>query len=96
MSEATESEPNGEAKAPYRVMDDRAQGLEQLKQAARELAEKKKLLNATNTKRAVSLEGFVEDALSPQLKAWLDDHLATLVEEIVRKEVRRIASECGL
>ena len=92
MSQTIESQP----KASHRVVDEKSQGLEQLKQAARELAEKKKLLDASKTKRAVSLEGFIEEAVSPQLKSWLDEHLPTVVEDIVRKEVRRIAKECGL
>lgn len=96
MSDATNAQANGGAKPAAATEGGKPQGLEQLKKAARELAEKKKELNDTSTTRAVSVEGFVEDALAPQLKTWLDEHLPRVVEEIVRKEVRRITNECGL
>ena len=36
------------------------------------------------------LENMVREALRPQLQAWLDQNLPTLVERIVREEVRRM------
>jgi cell pole-organizing protein PopZ len=96
MSDTTNAQGNGSAQSPAATEGGKPQGLEQLKKAARELAEKKKQLNDTSTTRAVSVEGFVEDALAPQLKTWLNKHLPRVVEEIVRKEVRRITNECGL
>lgn len=36
------------------------------------------------------LENLVREALRPQLKAWLDENLPSLVERIVREEVRRM------
>jgi cell pole-organizing protein PopZ len=96
MSDATHAQSNGSATPGAAAEGEKSQGLEQLKKAARELAEKKRQLNDTSTTRAVSVEGFVEEALAPQLKTWLDEHLPRVVEEIVRKEVRRITNECGL
>jgi cell pole-organizing protein PopZ len=37
------------------------------------------------------LEALVKDALKPVLKAWLDDHLPPMVEELVRQEIQRLA-----
>ena len=37
------------------------------------------------------LEALVKDALKPVLKAWLDEHLPTMVEELVRQEIQRLA-----
>ena len=36
------------------------------------------------------LEEMVREMLRPLLKQWLDDHLSTIVEEHVRREVSRI------
>jgi hypothetical protein len=38
------------------------------------------------------LEQMVREALRPQLQEWLDQNLPTLVERIVRQEVRRMAT----
>lgn len=37
-----------------------------------------------------TLEAIVREALTPELKAWLDAHLATLVEQIVREEIKKM------
>jgi hypothetical protein len=37
------------------------------------------------------LEVLVKDALKPVLKQWLDDHLPSMVEELVRQEIQRLA-----
>jgi len=37
------------------------------------------------------LEALVKDALKPVLKAWLDQHLPPMVEELVRQEIQRLA-----
>jgi cell pole-organizing protein PopZ len=38
-----------------------------------------------------TLDGLVRAMLKPMLKEWLDAHLPTLVEEMVAKEIARIA-----
>ena len=38
----------------------------------------------------MTLELLVRDSLRPYLKAWLDEHLATLVERIVREEIQKM------
>lgn len=37
-----------------------------------------------------TLEEIVREALTPELKAWLDAHLAALVEQIVREEIKKM------
>ena len=37
-----------------------------------------------------TLEDIVREALIPELKAWLDTHLAPLVEQIVREEIKKM------
>lgn len=37
-----------------------------------------------------SLEDIVREALTPELKSWLDANLAPLVEQIVREEVKKM------
>lgn len=43
-----------------------------------------------------SLEAIFRDALRPLLQAWLDEHLPSLVERLVREEIQRIAAQAGL
>ncbi len=38
-----------------------------------------------------TLEELVKDAVKPMAKEWLDRNLPTLVEDLVRKEIRRLA-----
>jgi cell pole-organizing protein PopZ len=45
---------------------------------------------------ARTLEGIVRDALRPMLQAWLDEHLPTLVERLVRAEIARVVKEAEL
>jgi uncharacterized protein len=40
---------------------------------------------------AKTVEEIVKEMLRPMLKAWLDDHLPTLVERLVRAEIERVA-----
>jgi cell pole-organizing protein PopZ len=37
-----------------------------------------------------TLEDIVREALTPELKAWLDANLAPLVEQIVREEIKKM------
>ena len=37
------------------------------------------------------IENAVREMIRPMLKAWLDDHLPTLVENLVRAEIQRVA-----
>jgi cell pole-organizing protein PopZ len=41
------------------------------------------------------LENIARDLLRPILKQWLDDHLAPLVERLVRAEIERVARRGG-
>lgn len=43
-----------------------------------------------------SLEDIVREALRPLLHAWLEDHLPTIVERLVREEVEGLLGETGL
>jgi uncharacterized protein len=43
-----------------------------------------------------TLEEIVRDTLRPLLQAWLDDHLAGLVERLVREEIARVVGKAGL
>ena len=38
----------------------------------------------------VSLEDIVREEIRPLLKSWLDSHLPSLVERIVRAEIERV------
>jgi uncharacterized protein len=38
-----------------------------------------------------TLDDVVYDLLKPMLKSWLDDHLPTIVERLVRSEIERVA-----
>ncbi|CAE7548803.1 valS, partial [Symbiodinium sp. CCMP2456] len=42
-----------------------------------------------------TLEQVVRDAIAEHLKTWLDANLPTLVERVVREEVRRLADSAG-
>lgn len=39
-----------------------------------------------------TLEGLVRDMLRPMISAWLDQHLPTLVEDMVAREIARITA----
>jgi uncharacterized protein len=43
-----------------------------------------------------TLEEMVRDLLRPLLQSWLDEHLAGVVERLVREEIARVVSEAGL
>lgn len=43
-----------------------------------------------------TVEDMVNDALRPLLRAWLDAHLPSIVERLVREEIARVAGEAGL
>lgn len=38
-----------------------------------------------------TMEQFVEDLVRPMLQSWLDEHLPTLVERLVRQEIERVS-----
>ena len=38
-----------------------------------------------------ALDSLVRAALEPYLKGWLDEHLETLVERVLREEIKRLA-----
>ena len=42
-----------------------------------------------------TLEDVVRDMMRPMLQAWLDQHLAGLVERLVREEIARLAGDTG-
>jgi cell pole-organizing protein PopZ len=51
--------------------------------------------DALNVTVALQNSSMIEDAvremIRPMLKAWLDDHLPTMVENLVRAEIQRVA-----
>jgi uncharacterized protein len=40
---------------------------------------------------STTIEDAVREMIRPMLKAWLDDHLPTMVENLVRAEIQRVA-----
>lgn len=40
-----------------------------------------------------TVEDLVREALQPMLKTWLDTHLPTMVERVVRQEIQRVARQ---
>lgn len=42
-----------------------------------------------------TLEGLVRDMLKPMLRAWLDENLPRIVEDMVEREIARIAARKG-
>jgi hypothetical protein len=43
-----------------------------------------------------TLEDIVRDLLRPMLQAWLDQHLPSIVERLVREEIARVIGDAGL
>jgi cell pole-organizing protein PopZ len=43
-----------------------------------------------------TIEDLVREEIKPILKAWLDSHLPTLVERIVRSEIERLVDRTQL
>jgi uncharacterized protein len=43
-----------------------------------------------------TVEDLVEDVLRPLLRSWLDAHLPSIVERLVREEIARVAGGAGL
>jgi uncharacterized protein len=43
-----------------------------------------------------TLDEIVREMLRPLLQSWLDDHLAGIVERLVREEISRVVGEAGL
>ena len=43
-----------------------------------------------------TMEQFVEDIARPMLKDWLDEHLPTIVERLVQKEIQKISRRAEL
>jgi uncharacterized protein len=43
-----------------------------------------------------TLEEIVRDMLRPMLQSWLDEHLPSIVERLVREEIARVVGEAGL
>jgi cell pole-organizing protein PopZ len=43
-----------------------------------------------------TLEEIVREMLRPLLQAWLDSHLPSIVERLVREEITRVVGEAGL
>jgi cell pole-organizing protein PopZ len=44
---------------------------------------------------ARTLDDIVRESLRPLLRAWLDEHLPTLVERLVREEIARLSDAAG-
>jgi cell pole-organizing protein PopZ len=45
---------------------------------------------AAVTRGGLTIEDIVREEIKPILKSWLDSHLPTLVERIVRSEIERL------
>jgi uncharacterized protein len=43
-----------------------------------------------------TLEDIVRDMIRPLLQSWLNEHLPTIVERLVREEIARVVGEAGL
>lgn len=43
-----------------------------------------------------TLEAVVREMLRPMLQAWLDEHLPSIVERLVREEIAQVVGESGL
>ena len=81
-------------------MDDQVQSPEGLvsEQAAQEIASKVgSLVRSVSAERAVmvgrggiTIEDLIREEVRPVLKAWLDTHLPSLVERVVRAEIGRV------
>ncbi len=41
---------------------------------------------------AISLEEIVREEVRPMLKSWLDSHLPSIVERLVRTEIERVVA----
>ncbi len=52
--------------------------------------------NMTLGHRDITLESLVHEMLRPLLKAWLDEHLLTIVERIVSKEIDSLVRQNNL
>ncbi|KZL21819.1 hypothetical protein PsAD2_00245 [Pseudovibrio axinellae] len=51
------------------------------------------LANTVLSKNARTLEDMVAEMLRPMLKGWLDQHLPSVVERLVRQEIDRISGK---
>ena len=51
--------------------------------------------SASITRNGPSIEDVVREELRPLLKAWLDEHLPTTVERMVRAEIERVMARQG-
>jgi uncharacterized protein len=49
------------------------------------------LAHTVLSQNARTLDDIVLDLLKPMIKNWLDDHLPTIVERLVRSEIERVA-----
>ncbi|VBB69062.1 hypothetical protein RIEGSTA812A_PEG_535 [invertebrate metagenome] len=58
--------------------------------ALSELARVVRERNLTLSHRDITLEVLVQETLRPLLKAWLDEHLSTVVERIVAREIENL------
>ncbi len=49
------------------------------------------LAHTVLSQNARTLDDIVLELLKPMIKGWLDDHLPTIVERLVRAEIERVA-----
>ena len=45
----------------------------------------------TRAERSTTLEELVKELLRPMLKSWLDEHLSTVVERLVEREITKLS-----
>ncbi len=93
------SQPQPEQEKEY-TMDEQVQGPEGLvgEQAFSEISNSVGALvrsvsaerSASIGRMGITIEDIVREEVKPVLKAWLDTHLPTLVERVVRAEINRV------
>jgi cell pole-organizing protein PopZ len=47
------------------------------------------------SRHGVTIEDIVREEIRPLLKSWLDTHLPSLVERVVRTEIERVIDRSG-
>ncbi|CAM5766422.1 hypothetical protein LMIY3S_01817 [Labrys miyagiensis] len=94
-SEGTAEAKDGRGEPPSPANDD-AGAAASLLSAPREAEAAAAFATLNHTvfsKNARTIEDVVQDMLRPMLQTWLDAHLPTLVERLVRQEIERISGK---
>jgi len=94
---AMESEPAPDTADPFpeNEEDDRLVSEDTEHAASASFAELSAMLVGGYDGANHTLEGLVREMLKPMLKSWLDENLPRIVEDMVEREVARIAARRG-